>query len=420
MIGRMRRDAAEIFREALLEMLPDKAVKRSLSGTRLKDEIILVGIGKASWTMAKAAAEELKERIVSGAIVTKYGHSRGPLPGIEIYEAGHPLPDHNTLKATERILEITREAGGGQTILFLVSGGGSALFEKPAESLSLKDISDITSGLLLGGADISELNTVRKHLSSVKGGRFAIHCKPAEIFQITLSDVPGDKLDMIASGPAAPDPSSSQEALATLMKYGIPLSPNLESALRSETPKSLDNVSFEIAGNVAGLCHAAKKAAEKRGYISKIVTEDLEGEARLAGAAAAEHTGGEMKRSGSGKAKRCLIWGGETTVTVKGNGKGGRSQELALAAAEKISGSGNIVVLSAGSDGTDGPTDAAGGIVDGLTWEKIRAAGRDPVEMLKDNDSYNALAIAGALLKTGPTGTNVNDLVIFLVQDHKI
>ena len=411
----MGRDAAEIFCEALLEMLPGEAVKRSLSGARLKDKIILVGIGKASWTMAKAASEELGERIVSGVIVTKYGHSGGPVAGIEIFEAGHPLPDHNTLKATERILEITREARVDQTILFLVSGGGSALFEKPADGLSLNDISDITSELLLAGADISELNTVRKHLSSLKGGKFAIHCMPAEIFQITLSDVLGDRPDMIASGPAAPDPSTSGEALAVIKKYEISLSPELESALRSETPKSLDNVSFEIAGNCAGLCQAAKKAAEKRGYISKIVTDRLDGEARLAGYMAAERALDELDKSA--EAKRCLIWGGETTVSVKGNGKGGRSQELALAAAEKISGSQNIVILSAGSDGTDGPTDAAGGIVDGLTWEKIRTAGRDPLEMLENNDSYNALKAAGVLFKTGPTGTNVNDIVIAIAEN---
>ena len=412
MLGHIRRDAAEIFREALLEMLPDRAVKRSLANARLRDEIILIGIGKASWTMAKAATEVLDQRIVSGAIVTKYGHSEGSLPGIKIFEAGHPLPDSNTLKATEKILEITRQAGKDQTILFLVSGGGSALFEKPAHRLPIRFLSDITSRLLLSGADISELNTVRKHLSSVKGGRFAVHCMPAAIFQITLSDVLGDRPDMIASGPAAPDPSTSGEALAVIKKYKIPLSPEIESALRSETPKSLDNVSFEIAGNVTGLCRAAKIAAEKRGYISEIVTDRLDGEARLAGYMAAERALDELGKSA--EAKRCLIWGGETTVKVKGSGKGGRSQEVALAAAEKISGSGNIVILSAGSDGTDGPTDAAGGIVDGLTWGKIRSVSRDPVEMLENNDSYNALELAGALLKTGPTGTNVNDLVIAL------
>ena len=412
MLGHIRRDAAEIFREALLEMLPDRAVKRSLANARLRDEIILIGIGKASWTMAKAATEVLDQRIVSGAIVTKYGHSEGSLPGIKIFEAGHPLPDSNTLKATEKILEITRQAGKDQTILFLVSGGGSALFEKPAHGLPIKFLSDITSKLLLSGADISELNTVRKHLSSVKGGRFAVHCMPAAIFQITLSDVLGDRPDMIASGPAVPDPSTSGEALAVIKKYKIPLSPEIESALRSETPKSLDNVSFEIAGNVTGLCRAAKIAAEKRGYISEIVTDRLDGEAKLAGYMAAERALDELGKSA--EAKRCLIWGGETTVTVKGNGKGGRSQEVALAAAEKISGSGNIVILSAGSDGTDGPTDAAGGIVDGLTWGKIRSVSYDPVEMLENNDSYNALELAGALLKTGPTGTNVNDLVIAL------
>ena len=412
MLGHIRRDAAEIFREALLEMLPDRAVKRSLANARLRDEIILIGIGKASWTMAKAATEVLDQRIVSGAIVTKYGHSEGSLPGIKIFEAGHPLPDSNTLKATEKILEITRQAGKDQTILFLVSGGGSALFEKPAHRLPIRFLSDITSRLLLSGADISELNTVRKHLSSVKGGRFAVHCMPAAIFQITLSDVLGDRPDMIASGPAVPDPSTSGEALAVIKKYKIPLSPEIESALRSETPKSLDNVSFEIAGNVTGLCRAAKIAAEKRGYISEIVTDRLDGEAKLAGYMAAERALDELGKSA--EAKRCLIWGGETTVKVKGNGKGGRSQEVALAAAEKISGSGNIVILSAGSDGTDGPTDAAGGIVDGLTWGKIRSVSYDPVEMLENNDSYNALELAGALLKTGPTGTNVNDLVIAL------
>ena len=412
MLGHIRRDAAEIFREALLEMLPDRAVKRSLANARLRDEIILIGIGKASWTMAKAATEVLDQRIVSGAIVTKYGHSEGSLPGIKIFEAGHPLPDSNTLKATEKILEITRQAGKDQTILFLVSGGGSALFEKPAHRLPIRFLSDITSRLLLSGADISELNTVRKHLSSVKGGRFAVHCMPAAIFQITLSDVLGDRPDMIASGPAVPDPSTSGEALAVIKKYKIPLSPEIESALRSETPKSLDNVSFEIAGNVTGLCRAAKIAAEKRGYISEIVTDRLDGEARLAGYMAAERALDELGKSA--EAKRCLIWGGETTVKVKGSGKGGRSQEVALAAAEKISGSGNVVILSAGSDGTDGPTDAAGGIVDGLTWGKIRSVSRDPVEMLENNDSYNALELAGALLKTGPTGTNVNDLVIAL------
>ena len=412
MLGHIRRDAAEIFREALLEMLPDRAVKRSLANARLRDEIILIGIGKASWTMAKAATEVLDQRIVSGAIVTKYGHSEGSLPGIKIFEAGHPLPDSNTLKATEKILEITRQAGKDQTILFLVSGGGSALFEKPAHRLPIRFLSDITSRLLLSGADISELNTVRKHLSSVKGGRFAVHCMPAAIFQITLSDVLGDRPDMIASGPAVPDPSTSGEALAVIKKYKIPLSPEIESALRSETPKSLDNVSFEIAGNVTGLCRAAKIATEKRGYISEIVTDKLDGEAKLAGYMAAERALDELGKSA--EAKRCLIWGGETTVKVKGSGKGGRSQEVALAAAEKISGSGNIVILSAGSDGTDGPTDAAGGIVDGLTWGKIRSVSYDPVEMLENNDSYNALELAGALLKTGPTGTNVNDLVIAL------
>ena len=409
-------DAVEIFNEALTAMLPDKTMKRSLSLLDLKEEIILIGIGKASWTMAKSAAETLGDRIRSGAIITKYGHSRGPIRGIEIYEAGHPLPDINTLKATDRILDITSGAKDGQTILFLVSGGGSALFEKPAEGLSLNCIGDVTLGLLLRGADIKELNTVRKHLSSVKGGRFAIHCLPAHICQVTLSDVVGDSLNIIASGPAAPDLSTSEEALAVLKKYKIPILGILESALRSETPKSLSNVSYQIAGNVSGLCVAAKDAADKRGYSSKIITDRLEGEARIAGETIADLTLHEMRNGASSKTRSCMIWGGETTVKVKGRGKGGRSQELALAAAQKISGSECIVILSAGSDGTDGPTDAAGGLVDGLTWEKIRLNGNDPSKLLDENDSYNALKLSGSLFITGPTGTNVNDLVIVLTD----
>jgi len=408
-----RRDAADIFLQAVNEMLPDAAVKKALSRGLPGNDIILIGIGKASWTMAKAASEKLGARIRGGAIITKYGHSGGPIRGIEIYEAGHPLPDSETLRATERILGITGSLEAGRMVLFLVSGGGSSLFEKPLPGLSLQSLTEITSALLLGGADISELNTVRKHLSSVKGGRFALHCMPAEIFQITLSDVLGDRLDMIAAGPAAPDPSTSEDALYVLKKYGTEVPEEILSAPGSETPKSLNNVTYKMAGSIAGLCRAGKRSAENCGYLTDIVTERLEGEAEQAGRNVARYALDEFVKYGPGF-KRCLIWGGETTVRVTGGGKGGRSQELALAAAEQISGKKGIVILSAGSDGTDGPTDAAGGIVDGSTWEKIRAAGCAPMKMLKDNDSYTALEAAGALFKPGPTGTNVNDLVIAL------
>ena len=398
-------------------MLPDNAVKRSLSLFDLKEEIILIGIGKASWMMAKSAAKELDGRIRAGAIITKYGHSRGPISGIEIFEAGHPLPDINTLKATDRVLDITSGTREEQSILFLVSGGGSALFEKPDVGLSLNFIAEITSKLLLRGADIKELNTVRKHLSSVKGGKFAIHCLPAHIFQITLSDVIGDSLDIIASGPAASDLSTSEEALVVLKKYERPVLGRLESVLKSETPKSLTNVSYHIAGNVSGLCLAAKEAADKRGYSTEIITDKLEGEARSAGEIAADLAIHKIRNDISQKIRSCMIWGGETTVKVKGRGKGGRNQELALAAAQKISGNNNIVILSAGSDGTDGPTDAAGGIVDGLTWKRIKLNGGDPSKLLDDNDSHNALKLSDSLFMTGPTGTNVNDLVIVLIDN---
>ncbi len=410
------RDAARIFRDALTDMLPGIPVKKALSGIAIGDDIILIAIGKASWAMAKAASEELEGRVRRGAIVTKYGHSRGPIPGIEIFEAGHPLPDNNTIKASKRILDMTRSLETGQRVLFLVSGGGSALFEKPVHGLSLRSLTDITSKLLLRGADINELNTVRKHLSSVKGGKFALHCMPAKIFQITLSDVLGDRLDIIASGPAAPDPSTSEDALSILGKYGIRVPEEIVSAARSETPKSLENVSYHIAGNITEFCLAAKRAAERLGYLTDIVTDRLEGDAKKVGRSVAGRALAELARYPSGS-ERCLIWGGETTVRVTGRGMGGRSQELALSAAEQISGIEGITILSSGSDGSDGPTDAAGGIVDGLTWEKIRSAGRNPAEMLEDNDSYNALDTAGALFKTGPTGTNVNDIVIVLIQN---
>lgn len=410
------RDATQIFREALMEMLPGIPVKKALSGIAIGDDIILIAIGKASWAMAKAASEELEGRVRRGAIVTKYGHSRGPIPGIEIFEAGHPLPDNNTIKASKRILDMTRSLETGQRVLFLVSGGGSALFEKPVHGLSLRSLTDITSKLLLRGADINELNTVRKHLSSVKGGKFALHCMPAKIFQITLSDVLGDRLDIIASGPAAPDPSTSEDAMSVMGKYGIRVPQEIVSAAESETPKSLENVSYHIAGNITEFCLAAKRAAERLGYLTDIVTDRLEGDAKKVGRSVAGRALAELARYPSGS-ERCLIWGGETTVRVTGRGMGGRSQELALSAAEQISGIEGITILSAGSDGSDGPTDAAGGIVDGLTWEKIRSAGRNPAEMLEDNDSYNALDTAGALFKTGPTGTNVNDIVIVLIQN---
>ena len=410
------RDAARIFRDALTDMLPGIPVKKALSGIAIGDDIILIAIGKASWAMAKAASEELEGRVRRGAIVTKYGHSRGPIPGIEIFEAGHPLPDNNTIKASKRILDMTRSLETGQRVLFLVSGGGSALFEKPVHGLSLRSLTDITSKLLLRGADINELNTVRKHLSSVKGGKFALHCMPAKIFQITLSDVLGDRLDIIASGPAAPDPSTSEDAMSVMGKYGIRVPQEIVSAAESETPKSLENVSYHIAGNITEFCLAAKRAAERLGYLTDIVTDRLEGDAKKVGRSVAGRALAELARYPSGS-ERCLIWGGETTVRVTGRGMGGRSQELALSAAEQISGIEGITILSAGSDGSDGPTDAAGGIVDGLTWEKIRSAGRNPAEMLEDNDSYNALDTAGALFKTGPTGTNVNDIVIVLIQN---
>ncbi len=409
-------DALDIFSEAVSSVMPDKALRRALRKCTLPHRVILIGIGKAAWSMARTAVDVLGNRIVCGAVITKYGHSKGPIDTIEIYEAGHPILDDNSVAATKRVLELTKDLSAEDCVLFLVSGGGSALFEVPIQGISLGYLKEINQKLLSRGADINEINTVRKRLSSVKGGRFAFHCSPAKIYQIVLSDVIGDRMDIIASGPAVADTSTSRDALNILDKYNIYIAPEIEIILKIDPPKSLQNVETVITGSVRELCHAAACAAEKRGYKAFIITTELNLEAREAGqqiAALAQR----IKTSKSEYIPPCaVIMGGETVVHLKGSGMGGRNQELALASAEGINGLDNVVILSAGSDGTDGPTDAAGGIVDGSTWTMIKKIGADPLKMLGDNDSYNALNLCGCLIKTGPTGTNVNDLVLLLCK----
>jgi hydroxypyruvate reductase len=295
--------------------------------------------------------------------------------------------------------------------LFLVSGGGSALFELPTEGVSLSDMADVTKQLLACGADIVEINTIRKHLSSVKGGRFAQLCAPAHVSMAVLSDVLGDRLDSIASGPAWPDNSTSEEALGIVRKYGLSLRPDLMKVLERETPKKLDNVTAIVTGSVSALCSAAMKAAEELGYSPLLLSTTLDCEAREAGAflasVAREHAGGSKPLA--------FIAGGETVVHLTGKGKGGRNQELALSAARGIAGLENVVIASVGSDGTDGPTDAAGGIVDGETESTLAGKDISISDVLRENDAYNALKAVDSLLVTGPTGTNVNDLSFALI-----
>ena len=422
-MDKLREDALEIVRQAIDAVLPEAAVREALGrgelAARLREagrgRVVLAAIGKAAWRMAKAASELLGDRLAGGVLITKYGHSLGEMRGIEAFEAGHPVPDENAVRGTEALLRRVRGLSPEDTVLFLVSGGGSALFELPAEGVTLGDVAGVTGQLLASGADIVEVNAVRKHLSAVKGGRFAELCAPARVLTVALSDVLGDRLDSIASGPACPDASTSEDALHVVEKYGLALHPRLTEALKRETPKKLDNATAVAAGSVASLCAAAGRAAADLGYAPLLLTSTLSCTAREAGAFLAA-IAREVRASGRPIAAPCaVIAGGETVVHVTGKGRGGRNQELALSACRGIRGLRDVVVVSVGSDGTDGPTDAAGGIVDGTTAEALEASGLDVEAVLRDNDAWTALKAVDSLVVTGPTGTNVNDVSFALM-----
>ena len=405
----LRRDADVILRSSLNAVLPDEAVRRALRDLRPgKGRVLLVAAGKAAWQMAHAAVETLG-RVDGGVVVTKYGHVKGEIPGISCYEAGHPVPDDNSFAATEKALALVQGLTAEDTVLFLLSGGGSALFEKPL--VPGGELQDITNQLLASGADIVEMNTIRKRLSAVKGGRFAQHCAPARVFSIVLSDILGDPLDMIASGPAVPDSSTCAQAFAIAEKYRLNLSEQAKALLAQETPKALDNVTTHITGSVRELCTAAAKVCRELGYEPILLTDRLCCEAREAGSFL-----GAIARTHAGQGKKlAFIAGGETVVHLTGKGLGGRNQELALAAAPALAGQ-NAAVFSVGSDGTDGPTDAAGGYVDFTTKAALKAQGVDVFEVLRENDAYHALQKTGGLVMTGPTGTNVNDVAVLLLR----
>ena len=370
--------------------------------------MLLVAAGKAAWQMAHAAVEALG-RVDGGVVVTKYGHVKGEIPGVTCCEAGHPVPDENSFAATKKALALVQGLTAEDTVLFLLSGGGSALFERPL--LPGEELQDITSQLLASGADIVEMNTIRKRLSAVKGGRFAQACAPAEVFSIVLSDILGDPLDMIASGPAVPDTSTCAQALAIAEKYHLNLSEQAKTLLQRETPKALDNVTTRITGSVRELCTAAANACRELGYEPILLTDQLCCEAREAGSFL-----GSIVRTHTGHRKKlAYIAGGETVVHLTGKGLGGRNQELALAAAPAIAGR-NAAVFSVGSDGTDGPTDAAGGYVDGETLAALAAKGWNVFDTLQHNDAYHALRAVEGLIMTGATGTNVNDVAVALLR----
>ena len=439
----LRSDVWEIFDAGLKAADPNEAVKRAIKldesgllvvGAREYelsqfDRILVVGAGKAAAPMALALENLLGPRISKGAVTTKYGHGLS-LKIISLTEAGHPLPDEEGFAGTERILELLEGADENTLIFCLISGGGSALMPLPVSGLSLEDKQKTTQELLACGATIHEINTIRKHISAIKGGKLAKAAYPAALATLILSDVIGFDLDVIASGPTVPDSSTFADCMKILKKYDLmdQIPSNVvayiksgNSGLEPETPKPgdpvFDKTHAVIIGSASLSIVAAEHKASRLGYKTLVLSSCIEGETKEV---AKVHTAiiKEILRSGNPIAKpACIISGGETTVTIHGNGLGGRNMEFVLAAAIEINGLDGVIVLSGGTDGTDGPTDAAGAIADGTTYSKAREKGCNAEEYLRNNDSYHFFEATGDLLKTGPTMTNVMDLRIILVAD---
>ncbi len=441
----LRQDLAVIQRAALDAVDPYDAVKRhfgrhgtalSVDGVRWmqidtpEEHVWIVAVGKAAESMAAAAAAVLGDCLSGGVVVTKYGHVTGrSLPAtLDVIEAGHPIPDESGLNASRRIINLLQQTSPDDLVLFLLSGGGSALTPSPVPGLDLQDLQETTNLLLRAGATIVEVNTVRKHLSQLKGGQLARLASPASVIAFILSDVVGDPLDVIASGPTSPDPTTYGDALAVLARYGLEgqvpqsVAAYLEAGVRGafpETPKPGDVIFDRVINAIVGSNSLAAEAAAARardlGYHSLVLTTFVEGEAREVAKVAVALAKELRSRSQPVSLPACIVWGGETTVTVRGSGKGGRNQELALSAAIHLEGMKGVALLALATDGTDGPTDAAGAVVDGDTARRARAHGLDPLAALQDNDAYPLLDEIGDLLRIGPTGTNVNDLMVLLV-----
>ncbi|HUQ94473.1 MAG TPA: glycerate kinase [Bryobacteraceae bacterium] len=432
----LRDDALDILRAGLDAADPVKAVHRhfSVNGDDLTagrrryrlsrfKKVIVLGAGKASAAMALAVEEVLGERIHTGLVNVKYGHTV-PLKRVELKECGHPVPDEAGVSGSRRISALASGATEKDLIVCVISGGASALLPAPAPGVSLGEKQETTKLLLACGANIHEMNAVRKHLSSLKGGQLARLAWPATVITLILSDVIGDNLDVIGSGPTAPDPSTFAMARAILTKYGIwervpaPVRSRLERA-EQETPKpgatELRRTQNLIVGSNRLAVDACKGKAKALGYRAMILSTTIQGETRdVAGVHAA--IAREIRNSGQPlRAPACVISGGETTVTLRGRGKGGRSQEFSLAAAMDIDGLKNVLLLSAGTDGTDGPTDAAGALCDGTTAERARGLGMNAAAFLAGNDSYAFFDALGDLIRTGPTNTNVMDVRLILV-----
>lgn len=442
-LRRLRLDALDILEAAVNAVDPGEAVRRSLSvkGTHLTirgaewdldrfEGIHVIGGGKACGAMAEAVEEILGDWISSGTVnVLKGTESRHDLDRISLNGVSHPIPDVDSVAAVQRMMDTLDGVGASDLVIVLISGGGSSLLTYPAKGISLEDIQDVTQKLLMSGATIGELNTVRKHLSAVKGGRLAQRSQGAAVISLILSDVVGDPLDTIASGPTAPDETTFGDARTVLERFGLwegaprTVRKRLEEGAKGkirETPKPDDPVFQRVRNFVIGSNLVAAQAAVERagalGYNVELVSTEVEGEAREVGRSFAEAAIAVTRHGLPVGAPAVLVAGGETTVSVTGVGVGGRNMEVALAALEGIEGMASVVAALA-TDGIDGPTVAAGAMVDGSTLVRARARGLDPSKYLSENDSYTFFQRLGDAFITGPTGTNVNDLTIILVAD---
>jgi glycerate 2-kinase len=427
----VKEDLREILSASLAAADPEEAVRRFVriegnavvAGDRRfeAERVFVLAAGKAAGAMARAAEELFGERVAGGLIVTKHGHEASS-EKLEIIFSAHPEPDEKGVEAARRAEELARSLGEGDLLLALISGGASALLADPAPPIELADLKKLTGALLRSGADIGEINAVRKHFSVLKGGGLARLAAPASTLALLLSDVVGDDPSAIASGLTAPDPTSLDDARRVLERYGIELPESVAEHLKNapETPKPGDPVFEKVANVVCGSGrHAAEAAVAKArelGYEPMLLSTTITGDARdIASVYAAVIR--EVLESDNPLPPPCaVVSGGEATVTVRGDGTGGPNQEFALALAVEFDGIGGWAALAADTDGNDGPTDAAGGLVDGATADAIRSGGTDPEEALANNDAYAALEAGGALLTTGPTGTNVNDLRVALVS----
>ena len=434
--SRHRDDAWTLVRSALQATDGRDAVRRALrlDGRRLhvgegepldleaSRSVRVVAAGKAAAHMTLGALDVLGERILGGTVTTKVGHAL-PLPErVDLWEAGHPLPDVHGLAGAAEALRLARAAGGGDVVLCLLSGGASALWAAPAEGVTLEELRAVTGALLRAGAPIEELNAVRKHLSRIGGGRLARAAAPARVLTLAVSDVVGAAPDAIGSGPTVPDPTTYADALRVLSSRGVEapraVLRRLQAGAIGEAPETLKPGElsgpprFHVVARLRDALQAAARDAERIGYHAYVFTDSLEGEARDAGEGIARIA---LRAREEGAGPLALLWGGETTVHVRGGGQGGRSQELALAAARALDGIPDVTLASVGTDGTDGPTDAAGAMVDGETLARARRLGLDAADALARNDAYPLLQATGDLVRTGPTGTNVGDVVLVLV-----